>query len=132
LTFFEVAHLADRLMTELSSGEARRVVFARALAHDPKALVLDEPTNSLDVRAQREVHEAMRKLAHKGVTVIVVTHHLPDIIPEIDRIIALKSGRIFFDGKKQELLTPAKMEELFETPVQLEHTRGLYQMNLAD
>ncbi len=132
LEFFEVAHLAGRLMTELSSGEARRVVFARALAHDPRALVLDEPTNSLDVRAQREVRDAMRKLACNGVTVIVVTHHLPDIIPEIERVIALKSGRIFFDGKKQELLTPAKMEELFETPVQLEHTRGLYQMNLAE
>jgi iron complex transport system ATP-binding protein len=127
-----VGHLADRLMTELSSGEARRVVFARALAHDPKALVLDEPTNSLDVRAQREVRDAMRKLAHAGVTVIVVTHHLPDIIPEIGRVIALKSGRIFFDGKKEELLTPWRMEELFETPVQLEQARGFYQMNLAD
>ena len=81
LEFFEVAHLSDRLMTELSSGEARRVVFARALAHDPKALVLDEPTNSLDIRAQREVRDAIRKLAHNGVTVIVVTHHLPDMPP---------------------------------------------------
>ncbi len=132
LEFFEVAHLAGRPMTELSSGEARRVVFARALAHDPKALVLDEPTNSLDVRAQREVREAMRKLAHNGVTVIVVTHHLPDIIPEIGRIIALKNGSIFFDGKKEELLTTTKMEELFQTPVQMEHSRGLYQMNLAE
>ena len=119
-------------MTELSSGEARRVVFARALAHDPKALVLDEPTNSLDVRAQREVRDAMRKLAHNGVTVIVVTHHLPDIIPEIGRVVALKEGRIFFDGKKEELLTPEKMEELFETPVGVEEKRGCYNMALAD
>jgi len=132
LEFLEVAHLADRLMTELSSGEARRVVFARALAHDPKALVLDEPTNSLDVRAQREVRDAMRKLAHNGVTVIVVTHHLPDIIPEIGRIVALKEGRIFFDGKKEELLTAARMEELFETPVGVEEKRGCYNMALTD
>jgi iron complex transport system ATP-binding protein len=132
LEFFEVAHLAERLMTELSSGEARRVVFARALAHNPKALVLDEPSNSLDVRAQREVRDAMRKLAQNGVTVIVVTHHLPDIIPEIERVVALKAGRIFFDGKKEMLLTAAKMEELFETPVQLEAGRGTYHMGLAD
>jgi iron complex transport system ATP-binding protein len=133
LEFFEVAHLAERLMTELSSGEARRVVFARALAHNPKALVLDEPSNSLDVRAQREVRDAMRKLAQNGVTtVIVVTHHLPDIIPEIERVVALKTGRIFFDGKKEKLLTAAKMEELFETPVQLEAGRGVYNMGLAD
>jgi len=108
------------------------VVFARALAHDPKALVLDEPTNSLDVRAQREVRDAMRKLAHNGVTVIVVTHHLPDIIPEIDRVIALKEGQIFFDGKKEDLLTAAKMEELFETPVGVEEKRGCYNMGLKD
>jgi iron complex transport system ATP-binding protein len=131
LEFFEVAHLADRLMTELSSGEARRVVFARALAHNPKALVLDEPTNSLDIRAQREVRDAMRKLAHNGVTVIVVTHHLPDIVPEIARIVALKDGRIFFDGKKEGLLTAVKMEELFETPVGVEETRGCYNMALV-
>ncbi|MSV35096.1 MAG: ATP-binding cassette domain-containing protein [Bryobacterales bacterium] len=132
LEFFEVLHLADRLMTELSSGEARRVVFARALAHDPKALVLDEPTNSLDIRAQREVRDAMRKLARIGVTVIVVTHHLPDIIPEIERVIALKSGRIFLDGKKEDILTGSKMQELFATPVAVDHAHGFYQMNLAD
>ena len=132
LEFFEVAHLSDRLMTELSSGEARRVVFARALAHDPKALVLDEPTNSLDIRAQREVRDAIRKLAHNGVTVIVVTHHLPDIIPEIGRVIALKSGQVFFDGKKEEILERAKMEALFGTPVDVAHSGGFYQMNLAD
>src|SRR5262249_34653449 len=117
LKFFDVAHLADRVMTEVSSGEARRVVFARALAHDPKALVFDEPTNSLDIKAQSEVRESMQRLVASGVTVIVVTHHLPDIIPEVNRVIALKQGRVFFDGKKQELLTSKKMEELFETPV---------------
>ena len=132
LEFFEVGHLADRLMSELSSGEARRVVFARALAHDPKALVLDEPTNSLDVRAQREVRDAIRKLAQSGITVIVVTHHLPDIIPEINRVIAIKSGHIFFDGKKEELLTPVRMEELFETPVTMQQSGGFYQLSLTD
>src|ERR1700693_4515357 len=104
LKFFDVEHLADHPLTELSSGEARRVVFARALVHDPKALLLDEPSNSLDVRAQHEVREAMRKLAQSGVGVLLVTHHLPDIIPEIDRIIALKNGAIFCDGTKKEVL----------------------------
>jgi iron complex transport system ATP-binding protein len=131
LEFFEVAHLADRLMTELSSGEARRVVFARALAHDPKALVLDEPTNSLDIRAQKEVRDAMRKLAHNGVTVIVVTHHLPDIVPEIARVVALKDGGIFFDGRKEELLTAAKMEKLFDTAVRVDVSHGCYNMGLV-
>jgi len=130
IEFFEISHLSERLMNEISSGEARRAVFARALAHDPKALVLDEPTNSLDARAQREVREAMSKLVRNGVTVIVVTHHLPDIIPEIHRIVALKQGRIFFDGPKQELLNSQRMEELFETPVHVEQTGGFYSLSL--
>ena len=100
IDFFEIAHLQDCLMTEVSSGEARRAVFARALAHNPKALLLDEPSNSLDVRAQIEVREAVRKLAASGVSVIMVTHYLPDIIPEITRVISLKRGQIFFDGPK--------------------------------
>ena len=94
--------------------------------------MLDEPTNSLDIRAQREVRDAMRKLAHNGVTVIVVTHHLPDIVPEIERVVALKDGRIFFDGKKKDCSPPEKMEELFETPVGVEETRGCYNMALVD
>jgi iron complex transport system ATP-binding protein len=132
LKFFDVDHLADRVMTEVSSGEARRAVFARALAHDPKALVLDEPTNSLDVRAQREVRDAMRKLVARGVSVILVTHHLPDIIPEIHRVIAIKQGKIFFDGPKQEILTSNKMEELFETPVCVEEAGEFYRLSLED
>jgi iron complex transport system ATP-binding protein len=132
LKFFDVDHLAERVMTEVSSGEARRAVFARALAHDPKALVLDEPTNSLDVRAQREVRDAMRKLVARGVSVILVTHHLPDIIPEIHRVIAIKQGKIFFDGPKQEILTSQKMEELFQTPVHVEEVGGFYRLSLED
>jgi len=115
-------------MTELSSGEVRRIVFARALAHDPKALILDEPSNSLDVRAQGEVRDAMRKLTGRGVTVILVTHHLPDIIPEIDRVIALKAGRIFCDGRKQEILTSNRMQELFGTCVSVEERNSGYHM----
>jgi iron complex transport system ATP-binding protein len=126
LGFFEIDHLADRSMTEVSSGESRRVVFARALVHDPKALVLDEPANSLDVRAQGEMRESMRKLADKGVSVIVVTHHLPDIIPEIRRVIALKQGTIFFDGEKRELLNPERMQELFDVAVGVEEEGGYY------
>jgi iron complex transport system ATP-binding protein len=128
LEFFEVGHLADRRLTELSSGEVRRAVFARALAHGPKALVLDEPANSLDVRAQREIRDAMRKLAQSGVSVIVVTHHLPDIIPEIGRVIALKEGKIFCDARKEAALTSAQMKELFGTELSVGEVDGYYHM----
>lgn len=122
LRFFDVEHLADRPLTELSSGEVRRAVFARALVHDPRALLLDEPSNSLDVRAQHEVREAMRKLAQAGVTIVLVTHHLPDIIPEIGRVIALKNGEIFCDGPKHEVLNDLRMTQLFDHEVAIDRT----------
>ncbi len=127
LRFFDVEHLADHPLTELSSGEVRRVVFARALVHDPKALLLDEPTNSLDIRAQHEVRDAMRKLAQSGVSILLVTHHLPDIIPEIGRVIALKNGTIFCDGAKCDVLSDGKMSDLFDHEVVVDRNQsGMY------
>ena len=128
LEFFDIAHLAGRLMTEMSSGEVRRAVFARALVHDPKALVLDEPTNSLDARAQREVRDAMRKLAAGNVSIVLVTHHLPDIIPEIRRVITLKEGRVFADGNVEAILTEERLSALFGIPVRVTRAGGIHHM----
>ncbi len=105
LEFLEISHLADRLMSELSSGEARRVLIGRALVHDPEALILDEPANSLDLKALHSFRESVRKIAGSGKSVILVTHNLEDIIPEINRVILIKEGKVFKDGKKQEILT---------------------------
>lgn len=128
LRFFDLEHLASRPLTEMSSGEVRRAVFARALVHEPQALVLDEPTNSLDVRAQHEVREAMRRLARSGVTVILVTHHLPDVIPEIGRVLLLRAGRVAFDGAKQSALNPERLSALFGVAVRVQESGGLYHM----
>lgn len=126
LRLFDLDHLAGRPLTEMSSGEVRRTVLARAIVHDPRALVLDEPSNSLDLRAQREVREAMRRLAASGVTVILVTHHLPDIIPEIRRVILLKNGRICFDGDKESALSPQRLSALFGVDVRVQQADGFY------
>jgi iron complex transport system ATP-binding protein len=128
LDLLAIRHLKDRLLTEMSSGEVRRAVIGRALAHRPKALILDEPTNSLDIAAMRELREVMRTLAQSGVTVILVTHHLPDIIPEIGRVVCLRRGRIYRDGPKPEVLTPACLSDVFETPVQVFEHDGFYHM----
>ncbi len=132
LNFFDVEQLANHPLTELSSGEVRRAVFARALVHDPRALLLDEPSNSLDIRAQHEVREAMRKLAQSGVSILLVTHHLPDIIPEIDRVIALKNGAIFCDGAKNEVLSNHKMTELFDYKTIIDYKNGFYRFSDPD
>jgi iron complex transport system ATP-binding protein len=124
----EIAGLAEREMTAMSSGEQRRAVIARALVHDPRALVLDEPTNSLDVHATRELRRTMRRLAAAGITIVLVTHHLPDIIPEIGRVVALKRGRILADGPKPEILRAETLSAIFDTPVEVLETSGYYHM----
>jgi len=122
----EVAHLADRSLDEMSSGEVRRVVIARALVHDPTSLVLDEPTNSLDLRAMHDLRNAVRAIARSGMSVILVTHHLPDIIPEIERVILLKKGRVVQDGSKATVLTSATLTDLFGIQVEVVERDGYY------
>ena len=91
----------------MSAGEKRRILIARALVHRPRQLLLDEPSNALDLAAQRELRETLRRLAGEGTGVVLVTHHLGDILPEIKRVILMSGGRIVGDGPKAELLTAA-------------------------
>lgn len=127
LEFLEISHLENRLMCELSMGEARRALIGRALVHDPQALILDEPTTSLDLKALHSFRESIRKIAGSGKSVILVTHTLEDIIPEINRVVLIKEGKIFKDGKKEEILTDANLSELFSLPVEILEKRGYYQ-----
>lgn len=122
----EVAHLADRLMTEMSSGEARRMLLGRALIHDPDALVLDEPTTSLDLRLVRDFRETMRKLARGGTAIILVTHAIEEVIPEIRRVILLRDGRVFKDGPKKDVLNAENLSELYRMKVRVGQECGYY------
>jgi iron complex transport system ATP-binding protein len=122
----EIAHLASRPLHEVSSGEARRVVIGRALVHDPQALVLDEPTNSLDLRAVHELGESIRAVARSGTTLVMVTHQLLDIVPEIARVILLDNGRIAADGPKAQVLESRRLSALFGVPVEVVQRDGYY------
>lgn len=115
----EATHLSNQLVGTMSAGEKRRIVIARALVHRPRQLLLDEPSNALDLAAQRELRQTMRRLANEGTGLVLVTHHLGDILPEIDRIILMRDGRIVGDGPRAELLTEARLSELFRTPVRI-------------
>ena len=121
-----VLHLAERPMEEMSSGEAQRILIARALVHQPRALLFDEPTNSLDVLAQHELRETMRGLARSGVGIVLVTHHVADIIPEIDRVVLMRGGRIVADGRKSDVLSSEQLSQLFGMPVELAKRDGHY------
>lgn len=124
----EVPHLAGRLTDEMSSGEARRVLLARALVHEPRALILDEPSTALDLFAQHELRQILRKLAQSGVGIVMVTHHLSDLIPEIERVILMQRGRIVADGPKHEVLTAERLSGLFGLPVNLAEQDGYYNL----
>ena len=128
MSLLEVSHLADRDTDEMSSGEARRVLLARALVHDPRALILDEPSIALDLSAQHELRLILRKLAQAGIGIVMVTHHLSDLIPEIERVVLMKCGRIVADGPTQDILVESRLSELFGRPVQLSSRDGYYNL----
>ncbi len=121
-----VSHLAERAVQEMSSGEAKRVLIARALVHNPRALLFDEPCNSLDIAAQGSLRETMRTLAGSGIGIILVTHELPDIVPEIERVVLLSKGRIVADGTKEEILRAEKLSQLFGVKVELGRRDGYF------
>ncbi len=128
LELLEAPRLASKLVNEMSSGEARRVLIGRALVHSPRALLLDEPSTSLDLFAQHELRETVRKLARSGLGIVLVTHHLSDIIPEIGRVILMRGGRIAGDGPKDEVLTAGALTELFGVDVELGQRGGYYHL----
>lgn len=121
----EASHLSQKLVGEMSAGEKRRIQIARALVHRPEVLLLDEPSNALDIAAQKELRRILRVLAEEGTGLLLVTHHLSDIIPEIHRVIMMKNGLIFADGAKKELLTAPMLERLFGVTVSIIEQEGV-------
>ncbi len=121
-----VPHLARRWLDELSSGEARRVLLARALVTSPRALVLDEPTTGLDLVARHDFMERVRHIAREGTTVILITHHIDEIIPEIERVILLREGHMAAAGPKPSVLTSEQLSALFNAPIALEEHDGYF------
>jgi iron complex transport system ATP-binding protein len=131
LELLDAAYLRDRWVGAMSAGEKRRVMIARALVHRPAMLLLDEPSNALDLAAQRELREILRDVAvgsgtRRGTGVVMVTHHLADILPEIDRVVMMRGGRIVGDGPKQELLRASRLQELFGVPLELTERNGYW------
>lgn len=126
LALMGVDHLAGRRLGTLSTGEARRVLIARALVHRPEALLLDEPCAGLDPTTRRHFLESLRGLAQRGVTLLLVTHHVEEIIPEITHAIMMRAGRITHDGPKAALMTNAILSEIFEAPTAIEPRNGWF------
>jgi len=112
--------LAARQCNELSTGEMRRVLIARALVNRPQALLLDEPTTGLDLVAQQRFLELLRELAQQGVTLVLVTHHIEEIVPEIDRVVLLREGSVLADGPRDEVLTSELLSQAYGGPLRVQ------------
>jgi iron complex transport system ATP-binding protein len=126
----EAAHLSDRHLNELSTGERRRVLIARALVTRPDALVLDEPTSGLDIVARHQFLDAMNRLSQEGTTVILVTHHVEEILPDTRQVALIRCGRIDFTGPPSEALTAARLSSLFDVPLTVERAGEYFHVRM--
>lgn len=115
----DIESLADTRFGGMSTGQQRRCLLARALVHDPDTLVLDEPTAGLDLTASFDYLARIRQLAARGKTIVLVTHLLNEIPPEVERVILIRRGRIVADGPKDRVLTVENLERTYDTPVRL-------------
>jgi iron complex transport system ATP-binding protein len=122
-----VAELRDRAFAAMSTGEQRRFLLGRALVNDPDTLILDEPTSGLDLKASFQYLAIIRRLMRAGKTIILVTHHIHEIPPEMSRVVLLKEGKVMADGEKSTILTGDTLSQLFETPIALVQANGFYQ-----
>lgn len=124
-----ISHLAKRPVVEMSSGEAKRTLIARALVHEPGTMLFDEPGNTLDIAGQMGLRETMRDLARSGLGILLVTHHVSEIIPEIERVVLLRVGRVLADGPKQQVLTGENLTDLFGVRVKLIQDDGYFHLH---
>jgi iron complex transport system ATP-binding protein len=126
LALMEASHLAHTFIEAMSPGEVRRVMIARALVPNPRALLLDEPTTGLDLMVRHRFLRTLQNLAGHGKTIILVTHHIEEIFPEINRVVLLQHGRVLLDGDKTEVLTSSNLSAMFEGSVTVKETNGYY------
>ncbi len=118
--------LAATPLGSMSTGQQRRCLLARALVHQPHTLILDEPTAGLDFAASFDYLERIRGLARAGRNIVIVTHHLNEIPPEVDRVILLDEGRIVADGNKRDVLTADRLSTIYGTPIRVAEIDGYF------
>lgn len=119
-----VAHLAKREIAAMSSGERRRLLIARALVHDAQVLIMDEPSTALDFAGATGLTISLRRAMQSGKTLALVTHHPEEIPPEIERVILLRDGSIFADGRKKSVMTAEKLSQLYGLPLRVRWSQG--------
>jgi iron complex transport system ATP-binding protein len=126
----DALHLAAKPLNQMSAGERRRVLIARALVTKPEVLLLDEPTTGLDFVARHQFMGSVERLARAGTTILIVTHHIEEVIPETRRVVLLAHGRIVFDGPPEAALTPERLEAVYGAPLDVLKSGGYYHVRV--
>jgi iron complex transport system ATP-binding protein len=121
-----IGDLQRTALNVMSTGQQRRCLLGRALVHDPITLILDEPTAGLDLAASFDYLGRLRRLAAAGRNIVLVTHHLNEIPPEVERVVLLSEGRIVADGDKRQVLTAARLSEVYDTAIRVREVDGYY------
>lgn len=127
----DITSLAENQYLQLSTGQQRRLLLARALVHEPEVLVFDEPTNGLDLKSGFQLLNEMRQHCQNGTTLILVTHHIQEIIPEIERVVCLKNGKVVEDGGKTSVLVNDRVSRVYDIPVNISQANGFYSVSPA-
>jgi iron complex transport system ATP-binding protein len=126
LEMLGIGALSDTPLRSMSTGQQRRCLLGRALVHGPDTLILDEPTSGLDFSASFDYLERIRRLAAAGCNIVIVTHHLNDIPPEVGRVIVLKEGSVVADSDKASVLTSRLLSDVYETNISVHSVDGYY------
>src|SRR5690625_1654186 len=126
-----VAHLAGKMLSVMSTGESRRILSARAVDTSHAVLILDQRGTAMDMIALHTLLRLIGAIIRGGTTLILITHQLEEVIPEISRTILLREGRIAYDGSTESALTSEKLSDLFGCRISVTRKNGFYEAGIA-
>ena len=130
LKFLNLSKLSDAKFGEISYGEQKRVLIARALVFNPKILVFDEPCTGLDVASREMFLETIEKLVEKEHNIIFVTHHIEEVIPAINKVLFMKDGMIAKTGDKKDMITRKNLSGILDYNFSVREIYGRYWLSL--
>lgn len=131
VNFLSIENLLEKKVSIMSTGEARKCLIGRALVSNPECMILDEPTTGLDIKAQHDFIKLMRKLIKNGISIILITHHVEEIFPEINKVAFLSNGEIISKGSKENILTSENLSLLFGENIDLITKNGEYRVFMS-
>lgn len=121
-----LTHLRNQPFGDLSHGEQRRTLIARALVFNPRIMVLDEPCSGLDIPSRETFLNLVQQLGEDGHNLVFVTHHMEEVLPVINHVLYIKEGTVYTQGAKEDMMQSHVLEPVFDYPIPLVKSDGRY------